>query len=87
MVTFADSPGQSNRIASSYVDTRFQGNRDGERGGRGELCGVAGFVISGQTSATLLRLADDWMAFALRRVVEQVSDANLNQHFRNAAVC
>lgn len=74
-VTFADSPGQSNRIASSYVDKRFQGNRDGGRGGQGELCGVVGFItrtISGQTSATLLRLANDWMVFALRRAVEQV---------------
>lgn len=87
MVTFADSPGQSNRIASSYVDTRFQGNRDGGRGGQGELCGVVGFVISGQTSAMLLRLPNDWMVFALRQLVEQVSDANLDWHFRKVAVC
>lgn len=87
MVTFADSPGQSNRIASSYVDKRFQGNRDGGREGQRELCGVVGFIrrtISGQTSAMLLRLANDWMVFAL---VEQVSGANLHWHFRKVAVC
>lgn len=46
MVTFADSPGQSNRIASSYIDNRFQGNRDGGREGHGVLCGVVGFITN-----------------------------------------
>lgn len=58
MVTFADSPSQSNRIAPSYGDNRFQGNRDGGREGQGVLCGVVRFVartISGQKAEHLQR--------------------------------
>lgn len=63
MATFADSPGQSNRIAPSYVATRV--SRVTVTGGecRPGISQEDDSWQKGRTSAVWLRLSDDLMAF------------------------